>query len=52
MIGEDGVFISKDQEGLVNIIVVEQGFENNTDEVSVRVVFPSHLDLEIADVTS
>ena len=50
-IGEDGVFISKDREGFVNILVTDQFIANNSAESSVKVVFPQLLDLEIADVT-
>lgn len=50
-IGEDGVFISKDKEGLVTIHVVDQHIKNNTAEGSVKVVYPFLLDLEIVDVT-
>lgn len=39
-IGEDGVFISKDKEGLVSILVEDTNIANNTAESSVRVVFP------------
>lgn len=51
IIGEDGMFTSKDKEGFVNIIVTDNVIPNNTAESSVKVVFPSLLDIEIADVT-
>lgn len=50
-IGDDGIFISQDKEGLAPIIVVDQFIANNTAESSVKVVFPWILDVEIADVT-
>lgn len=50
-IGEDGLFISKDKEGFVNILVVDQFIANNTAEGSVKVVAPHLLDINIADVT-
>ena len=49
--GEDGLFISRDREGFVNIVVVDQFIANNTAEGSVRIVAPSLLDVEIADVS-
>ena len=52
MIGEDGMFISKDKEGMVNIHVVELNIPNNTAEASVKVVYPYMVDLEIVDVTT
>lgn len=51
-IGEDGLFISKDKEGFVNIIVIDQYIANNTAEGSVKIVPPSLLDIEIVDVTT
>lgn len=50
-IGEDGLFISKDKEGMVGLYVVDQHIQNNTAEGSVKVVAPHSLDLEIVDVT-
>ena len=50
-IGEDGVFISKDKEGLVSILVEDTNIANNTAESSVRVVFPQLLDIEVSDIT-
>lgn len=43
--------MSKNQEGFSGIIVVDQNIKSNTAESSVRVVFPSLLDIDIADVT-
>jgi hypothetical protein len=51
LVGEDGVFISKDKEGFVSIHVVDTSIANNTAESSVKVVFPKILDIEICDVT-
>ncbi len=51
LIGEDGVFISKDKEGYANILVVDQNIANNTADSSIKVVFPHFLDIEISDVT-
>jgi len=50
-IGEDGMFISRDKEGFVNIIVVDQYIANNTAEGSVKIVTPSLLDVDIVDVS-
>ena len=51
LIGEDGIFISKDQEGYASIVVVDQNIANNTAESSIRVVFPHFMDVEVSDVT-
>ena len=51
MIGEDGLFFSKDKEGFVNVIVVDQYIANNTADGSVKIVFPHLLDLEIVDIS-
>jgi hypothetical protein len=50
-IGEDGLFFSKDREGFVNLLVVDQFIANNTADGSVKIVFPHLLDIEIVDVT-
>lgn len=50
-IGEDGVFISKDKQGLANILVVDTSIANNTAESQIRVTLPHFLEVEIADVT-
>jgi hypothetical protein len=51
VIGEDGVFISKDIEGYGSIHVIDQNIANNTAESSIRVVFPKLIDVEISDIT-
>lgn len=51
-IGEDGMFFSKDKEGFVNLLVVDQFIANNTADGSVKIVHPALLDVEIVDVTS
>lgn len=51
IIGEDGIFISKDKEGSASILVVDQNIANNTAESSIRVAFPQLIDVEISDVT-
>ena len=51
IIGEDGVFISKDKEGYVNIHVLDKNIDNNTAEGQAKVVYPHQLDIEITDVT-
>ena len=50
-IGEDGLFISKDKEGMVHVLVVDKYITNNTAEGSVKIVHPALLDIEIQDVT-
>ena len=45
------MFISKDREGFVNVIVVDQFIANNTAESSVKVVFPKVLDIKNIDIT-
>lgn len=35
----------------MNIIVVDQLISNNTAEASVKIVYPSLLDIEVVDVT-
>ncbi len=40
LIGEDGVFISKDKQGFANILVVDKNIDNNTAESSIKVVYP------------
>ena len=52
VISEDGVFISRDEEGLAEIQVVDKQIRNNTAEGSVRVVYPYSLDISLTDVTS
>jgi hypothetical protein len=49
-VGEDGIFISKDKEGFVRVIVNDRRIPNNTAESSVQIVFPYMLDIEIADI--
>lgn len=51
LISENGVFISKDQEGLANIQVVDRQIRNNTAEGSIKVVFPYSIDISMTDVT-
>lgn len=51
-IGNDGVFVSKDKEGFTGITVIDKQIANNTAESSVRVVYPSLIDIEISDVTN
>jgi hypothetical protein len=51
IIGDDGVFVSKDIEGYASINVIDQNIANNTAESSVRVVFPKLIDVEISDIT-
>jgi len=51
LVGDDGLFISKDKEALVGVHVVDNQIPNNTAEGSVKIVYPFYLDLEIADVT-
>ena len=51
IIGEDGIFISKDKEGFASILVVDQNIANNTAESSIRVAFPQLIDVEISDIT-
>jgi len=50
-IGEDGLFISKDKEGMVHVLVVDKYIANNTADGSVKIVHPDLLDIEIQDVT-
>ena len=50
-IGEDGLFISKDKEGMVHVLVVDKHIANNTADGSVKIVHPALLDIEIQDVT-
>ncbi len=50
-IGEDGLFLSKDKEGFVHVVVTDQYIANNTAEGSVKIVHPFLLDIEIQDVT-
>jgi hypothetical protein len=50
-IGEDGLFISKDKEGMVHVLVVDKYIANNTADGSVKIVHPALLDIEIQDVT-
>jgi len=45
------LFFSKDREGFVNLLVVDQYIKNNTADGSVKIVFPHLLDIEIVDVT-
>ena len=45
------MFFSKDREGFVNLLVVDQYIKNNTADGSVKIVFPHLLDIEIVDVT-
>ena len=51
VIGEDGIFISKNKEGSASILVVDQNIANNTAESSIRVAFTQLIDVEISDVT-
>lgn len=52
LISDDGLFYSKDKEGFVNVLVVDQYIANNTADGSVKVVFPHLLDIEVVDVTT
>lgn len=51
IIGEDGLFLSLNKEGLVNIIVSDRLIPNNTAESSVQIVYPDLLDIDTVDVT-
>ena len=51
-ISEDGVFVSKDQEGLTGINVVDATISNNTAESSIKVAYPHSIDVSVADVTT